>query len=253
MAMEFTTAASPPLLAPDQRLRLGVVVLATDLTIEADLAALMPAQAALHVSRVAYVNPTTPDNLRAMGPHLAASAGLILPGLPLAGLGFGCTSGSVVIGHDRIDAAFASVRPGVPVSTPARAAVAGLRHLGVQRVAILTPYLPETTAPVVAHFAAAGLEVVRALGLGLADDRDIARVDPAEIIAAARAADDARAEALFISCTALPVLALIPQIEAMLGKPVLSSNQALGWALLRGAGLHVNGPGQLFAAEPQPA
>jgi len=253
MTPEFTTAAAPPPLVPDDRVRLGLVVLATDLTVEADVAGLMPAGAALHVSRVAYANPTTPENLRAMGPHLAAAADLILPGLPLAGLGFGCTSGAVVIGHDRIDAALGAVRPGVPVTTPARGAVEGLRHLGVRRVALLTPYLPETTAPVVAHFAAAGLEVVRALGLGLADDREIARVAPDAIRAAARAADEPRAEALFVSCTALPVLGLIPEIEAALGKPVVSSNQALGWSMLRAAGLRAPGPGRLFATEPAPA
>ena len=253
MAPEFTTAVAPPPLVTDDSVRLGLVVLATDLTVEGDVAGLLPAGAALHVSRVAYANPTTPENLRAMGPHLAAAADLILPGLPLAALGFGCTSGAVVIGHDRIDAALGAVRPGVPVTTPARGAVEGLRRLGVRRVALLTPYLPETTAPVVAHFAEAGLEVVRALGLGLADDREIARVGPDAIRAAARAADDPRAEALFVSCTALPVLGMIPEIEAALGKPVVSSNQALGWAMLRAAGLPAAGPGRLFSSEPAPA
>lgn len=252
MTPELTTTVAPPPLVPDDRVRLGLVVLATDLTVEGDVAGLMPAGAALHVARVAYANPTTPENLRAMGLHLAAAADLVLPGLPLAALGFGCTSGAVVIGHERIDAALGAVRPGVPVATPARGAVEGLRHLGVRRVALLTPYLPETTAPVVAHFAAAGLEVVRALGFGLADDREIARVAPDAISAAAQAADHPRAEALFVSCTALPVLGLIPAIEAALGKPVLSSNQALGWAMLRAAGMNAPGPGQLFAA-PAPA
>ena len=253
MTPKLTTAAAPPPLDADDRVRLGLVVLATDLTIEADLAVLLPAGAALHVTRVAYANPTTPENLRAMAPHLAAAADLILPGLPLAALGFGCTSGAVVIGHDRIDAALGAVRPGVPVTTPARAAVAGLRHLGVRRLALFTPYLPETTAPVAVHFAEAGLEVVRAFGLGLADDREIARVAPDAILAAAREADDPRAEALFVSCTALPVLGMIPAIEAALGKPVISSNQALGWAMLRAAGLRAPGPGRLFAPEPAPA
>jgi len=95
MSAEFTTAEAPPALVPDRRARLGLLVLATDLTVEEDVARLMPPEAGLHVSRVAYANPTTPGNLRAMAPHLAAAADLILPGLPLAGLGFGCTSGSV--------------------------------------------------------------------------------------------------------------------------------------------------------------
>ena len=37
------------------------------------------------------------------------------------------------------------------------------------------------------------------------------------------------ADALFISCTALPVLNIIDRLEKKLNKPVLSSNQALIW------------------------
>lgn len=250
---QFTTTSSPPALSPDQTLRLGAVVLATDLTIEGDLAGLMPQGAALHVARIAFDNPTTPENLRAMAPRLTAAADLILPGLPLAALGFGCTSGGAVIGDAAIAQAVGRVRPGVPVCAPAQAAVRGFEHLGARRIAVLTPYLPQTTAPVLDYFTAAGLEVVHALGLGLADDRQIARVAPQAILAAARQADAPGAEALFISCTALPVLALIPQIEAALGKPVLSANQALGWAMLRAAGVAASGPGQLFRTQAAPA
>ena len=245
---DFTTATTAPALVPDRILRLGAVVLATDLTIEGDLAALMPPGAALHISRIPYANPTTPENLRAMAPHLAAAVDLILPGLPLAALGFGCTSGGVMIGDAQVAATVASVRPGVPVCAPAQAAVQGLAHLGARRIAVLTPYVAQTTGPVLDYFTAAGLEVVRAHGLGMDDDRKIARLSPDAIIQAALQADDPQAQALFVSCTATPVLPLIPQIEALLGKPVLSSNQALGWAMLRAAGLSTQGPGRLFTA-----
>ena len=243
---QFTTATTAPRLLADRVRRLGAVVLATDLTIEGDLAALMPPDAALHVTRIPYANPTTPENLRAMAPHLAVAADLILPGMPLAAIGFGCTSGGVVIGDAQVAASVARARPGVPVSAPAQAAVQGLSHLGVRRIALLTPYLAETTAPVLDYFLAAGFAVTRAFGLGMADDREIARLAPDTIIAAARQADDPGAEAMFVSCTATPVLQLIPQLEALLGKPVLSSNQALGWAMLRAAGLPARGPGRLF-------
>lgn len=250
---EFTTLTPPPDLAPDRTIRLGAVVLATDPTIESDLNSMLPDGVALHVTRIAFANPTTPENLRAMAPRLMAAADLILPGVPLTALGFGCTSGGVVIGDDRVAASVGQVRPGVPVCTPAQAAVQGLRQLGVRRIAVLTPYLALTTAPVLAYFEAAGLEVVRALGLGLADDREIARIAPAAILDAARAADDARADALFVSCTALPVQAMIPRIEAMIDKPALCANQALGWALLRAAGLTAPGIGRLFTENPAPA
>lgn len=245
----ITTAATPPAVPDDTVLRLGLVVLSTDLTIEGDIIGLMPQGTSAHVSRVAFANPTTPENLAAMAPHLGASADLILPGLALGAIGFGCTSGSVVMGDDTVRGAIGAVRPGVPVVTPAAAAVDGFRALGVARIALLTPYLAQTTAPVAAYFAAAGLEVVRCHGLGMADDRDIARVTAGDILAAVQAADDPAAQAVFVSCTALPVLGLIPQIEAALGKPVLSSNQALGWGMLRAAGRSTDGPGRLFSVD----
>lgn len=227
-------------------LRLGLVALATDLTIEHDLHSLMPGGARLHVSRVAYANPTTPENLRTMAPHVAGAADLILPGITLAAIGFGCTSGAVAIGDAALAATIATVRPGIPLLTPPMAAVHGFRALGLRRLSLMTPYLPQTTAPMAAYFREAGFDLMRVEGLGLADDRDIARLPAATILEAARAADDPRAEAMFLPCTALPALPLIERIEAMLGKPVISANQALAWAMLRAAGLSGSGPGALF-------
>lgn len=246
MQHTFTTAETPPVLVPDTLVRLGTIVLATDLTLERDLTALMPQNVALHVTRIGFKNPTTPENLRAMTPDLAHAADLLLPGLALGAIGFGCTSGGVVIGDAQIAQAIGTMRPGVPVTAPAQAAIAGLVALGARKISILTPYLAQTSAPVLDYFRAAGLEVVRAYGLGLADDRDIARIAPDAIRQAVRQADHPQADALFVSCTAMPVLQMIPELEAQLGKPVLTSNQALGWHMLRLAGIAPQGPGQLF-------
>lgn len=242
------TQGPPPALAADPTIRFGLVALATDLTMEADLHALLPPQARLHVTRVAFANPTTPENLRAMAPRLAEAAALIAPGIPLAAICFGCTSGSAVIGNDVIARALGAVRPGVPAVTPTSALVDAARALGVRRIAVLTPYLPATTTPLIDCFGMAGIEVVAARCLGLADDRDMARIVDREVVAAAVAADAPAAEALFLSCTALPALGLVDEIEAQIGKPVLTSNQVCAWAMLRAARLAPARPvGRLFA------
>jgi maleate isomerase len=242
----FTTAETPPALVPDTLVRLGAIILATDLTLERDLTALMPDHVALHVTRIGFKNPTTPENLRAMTPDLSRAADLILPGLPLGAIGFGCTSGGIVIGDAQVAQAIGTVRPGVPVTAPAQAAIAGMTQLGARRISVLTPYLAQTSAPVLDYFRAAGLDVLRAHSLGLADDRDIARIAPEAIRQAVLQADHPQADALFVSCTAMPVLRMIPELEAMLGKPVLTSNQAMGWHMLRLAGIASQGPGRLF-------
>lgn len=228
--------------------RLGLVALSTDLTFERDAAKVVPQdRGALHVSRIAFANPTTPANLRAMAPRLSDAADLLVPGVELAAICFGCTSASVTIGDAVVDEAFGRVRPGVPVVTPARAAVAAFGALGMRRIALLTPYLVETTGPVQAYFTAAGLDVVRTSCLDMADDREIARISGRTIQDTAAQADSPDAEAIFISCTAMPALGLIARIEDALGKPVVTSNQASLWQMLTLSGLDLpKGFGQLF-------
>ncbi len=227
--------ASLPIALDDRAIakRVGLVVLATDHTTEVDFARLVAGdRVGVYAARIAYANPTTPENLRRMQPRLAEGAALILPDEPLDALCFSCTSASVVIGDEAVRAALQTAKPGVPVVTPPAAAVAGLRRLGARRISILTPYMVETTAPMAAYFAAAGFAVASTTCLGLADDREMARITPATLAAAARAALAADADALFVSCTALRSAALVPALEAALGRPVVTSNLATAWQCL---------------------
>lgn len=229
--------------------RLGIIVLATDLTSERDAAHLVPPEgAAVHVARIPFQNPSTPANLARMAPDLTGAADLILPDVPLSAVAFCCTAASVEIGDGAIRHAVHAVRPGVPVVTPPDAAVAGFAALGVTRIALVTPYLVETTIPMARYFSRRGLDLVSAQCLGIADDRDIARVSEETIIEAAVAADRPEAEGVFLSCTALPAVGVIAAIEARLGKPVISSNQAFIWQLLRHAQVAApaHAPGRLF-------
>ncbi|MGP9805272.1 maleate cis-trans isomerase family protein [Paracoccus sp. NSM] len=224
--------------------RFGLVALATDLTIEGDAARLMPQGTRLHVTRIAFDNPTTRENLLATGPRLRAAVDLLVPGVALKGIGFGCTSASAVLG-DRIGPLTGDR---APVTTPAGAALRGFRVLGVSRVALMTPYLAATTDLVGDHFQASGIEVLRRSSMGHEDDRDMAMLGAAEIVEMAEASDHPDAQALFLSCTALPALDLIDVLEARLGKPVLTANQALFWAMLDEARIPATGPGTLFGA-----
>lgn len=226
----------------DNLKRFGLIALATDLTIEGDAARLLPASCRLHVTRIAFENPTTRANLLKTGPHLRTAADLILPGVELEGIGFGCTSASAVLGARVQD----SIGHRGPVSTPAGAALRGFRALGISRIALMTPYLPVTADLVGDYFQAEGLQVVRRHSMGFEDDRDMARLSDSEVMDFALESDDPEAEALFLSCTALPAVPLIDRIESRLGKPVLSANLALFWAMLDIANIPAQGPGELF-------
>ena len=217
--------------------RIGLVLLATDHTSERDFARLVtPTGIAVHASRIAYENPTTPRNLHEMQPRLEEGAALILPGEMLDAICYSCTAASVVIGDDEVEAAISRAKPGAAVVTPPAAARAGLRALGVRRISILTPYTIETSTPMVAYFARHGFEVAGLTCFGLEDDRVMARVAPQAIVAAARGAMAPDAEALFISCTALRAAEVAARIEAEIGRPVVTSNLASAWMCLSLAG-----------------
>ncbi|MDP2120432.1 MAG: aspartate/glutamate racemase family protein [Hoeflea sp.] len=231
--------------------RFGLIALATDMTSERDLYRQLPQDhVAIHVTRVAYENPTTPDNLRRMTPRLTDAAALLAPLAPLKAICYSCTAASVVIGDAEVTDAIRRAAGPVPVVTPTAAARMAFRALGARRLAILTPYTVATSQPMAEYFAGHGLEIANFECLDLDDDRDMARVSDATIIDAALAADRPDAEAFFLSCTGLPAINVIAEIERRTGKPVVTSNQASAWAMARLGGFGDHAPaefGRLFA------
>lgn len=216
--------------------RIGLVALATDMTTEVDFARLLvPRGIAFHTARIPFANPVTPETLAAMAPNVSAAAGLILPGETLDAVVYSCTSASVVIGDDRVRVAITAGRPGVRAITPISAGFAALRALGARRISLLTPYLPETTAPMAALFADA-FDLAAVTCMGVSDDRAMARIDARTLAAQALAAVAPGSDALFIACTALRAAENIAEIEAAAGVPVVPANLATAWAVLRACG-----------------
>jgi len=232
--------------------RVGLVALSTDHMIEVDFARLLPHDdVGLYVSRVEFINPVTVENLRRMEPDIAAAAALILPGEDLDALCYGCTAASATIGDDGIDAALDRGKPGTATTNPARAALAAMRALNVTKLSLLTPYPAAASLKVATYFDHKGVHIVSHHCLGISHDGDIARVHREALIEAAVNACHPEAEAIFLSCTALPAVAVIPDLEDRLGRPVISSNQASAWMALRLAGCSASPPagGRLFTLD----
>ena len=230
------------------RWRVGLIALATDHTSERDFAAMRPSDdLAVYVNRVPFANPATKDNLMAMRPLLTEAAELILPGEPLDAIAYSCTSASAIIGDAAVRDAIQAAKPQVPVITPTSASFAAFKALDARKVSVLTPYTEAVTEALVRYFESGGLEILNASCFGLADDREMARVLPDSIVAAAGEVCHPQAEALFISCTAVRAVAVAQVIEDRLGIPVVTSNQAMFWQTIRQAGcaLSVSGFGRL--------
>lgn len=233
--LDLTLASRAPKL-DDRPLdkRVGLIILATDHTTEVDFQRMVASdRIGVYATRIPYANPVTPENLRAMQPSLTVGAALILPDEPLDVVMYSCTSASVVIGDATVEAAIKDAKPTAIVVTPTAAAVSGLKALGAKRISVLTPYTLETSRPMADYFIAFGFDIARFTCLGLTDDREMARISPAEIVAFAKEATAPDCDALFISCTAVRAAGVAAEIEAAIGKPVVASNLATAWACLR--------------------
>ena len=106
------------------RARIGLVVLSSDHTVEYEfhrIAQRLPG-VAVYGARIRNSPKITPESLAAMEGLIAQTADLILPGMPLDAVGYGCTSASMVIGEERVSeqrtAGFTSEKVRAPVPVP---------------------------------------------------------------------------------------------------------------------------------------
>ena len=221
---------------PEIRHRLGLIALSTDITIEADFHRLLPDGAMFHTARVIQTNPTTIENLRTMGPQLAAAAASLVEGHPLDAIAYGCTSATVAMGYGEVAARIGAGRPGLPVTTPITAALKAFELFKVRKISMLTPYIDDVNQPMLRFLEEAGISVPNIAAFGLTSDIDMCQVSPDAIRRAAIASCDNEADAFFVSCTALRAVEVIESLEADLARPVFSSNQCLFWDALRFSG-----------------
>ncbi|MDX1541138.1 MAG: Asp/Glu racemase [Geminicoccaceae bacterium] len=227
-----------------ERASIGVIVLATDQTLEHEFRVLLKVPGvAFYESRISNENAITRENLQAMEGRIGAAAGLILPGVPLDVVAFGCTSASMVIGEERVFELIKEARPEVACTTPITAALAGLRAMRARRIALLTPYRADINHFIREYIEARGFEVPVMGSFNEEDDRRAARIDlPSIRQAGVDLLQRPGVDALFVSCTSLRLAEVIGEIEAETGKPATSSNHALAWHCLRLAGIDDRSP-----------
>jgi maleate isomerase len=232
------------------RAAIGLIVLATDQTIEHEFRQMLAIPGvAFYETRIrnaAEINPTT---LAEMEKGMAGATGLILPGCRLDVVAYGCTSGTVVIGEERVFERIREARPEIACTTPITAAIAGLKALGARRIALLTPYIEAVNQMLRRFIEARGIAVPVMGSFNHENDVEVARISPDSIREAARQLVAAGAiDAVFVSCTSLRIAAIAEALEGEIGVPVTSSNHALAWHCLQLAGFRdpLPGYGSLF-------
>lgn len=233
------------------RARIGLIVLATDYTIEHEWRRIMTdlTGVALYESRILNDAQITPETLRAMEPRIAAATEVILPGADFDVIAYGCTSASMAIGEEKVFERIREVRPNVECTTPITAAFAAFRALSARRIGVLTPYRADVNRIVADYIRARGFAVPVFGSFNEENDNLVARISPKSIKDGILAIKKrAEIDAVFVSCTSIRLAEAAVEIEKEIGLPVTSSNHAMAWHALRLANVEDQLPqwGKLF-------
>ena len=238
-----------PLFVKKQNPRVGLIALATDFMIERDFIKIIKDKNIdFFVNRIECFNPLTKENLIKMSKKVTEVTNNILPNENIDCIVYGCTSGTIAAGYETIEKKVKAAKPNAKLTTPSKAVIKALKKFNVNKLSIFTPYCKKLNDEIINFFSKKGFEITSNVYLDIAADYEIGKVDEEFLFNVLSKIDMKDADALFVSCTALPVLNMIDRLEKKLDKPVFSSNQALIWDSLECVGKNndIKGFGKLF-------
>ncbi len=235
-----------------QRAKIGVIVPPTNTTNEAEWQAMTPADVSIHVARMPLHTDTTSDAGKAALYKDIEKYALDLAQADVDVIVYGCTAGSMVSPVSSLPEHIGTITSTKALTT-AQAIVDALKALGVQKLAVATPYFEAMNQHEKVFLEENGYSILSIAGLGYGANgkdefRNIARIRPEQVIELAKQVYCADAEALLISCTDLVSLPVISILEKELDIPVISSNSATFWRALRMASVNdaVESGGRLY-------
>jgi maleate isomerase len=216
--------------------RVGLVIPSLNVVVEDDLRRELPSNVGFHIGRVRLARSggrVTPAALLDAGRDAVAQSTLLADaGVDV--IAFNCTGASLAdgpAGADRLRAEIAAAT-GTPATTTILAVVRALRAGGLRRIVHICPFTPEFSTDEAAFLRAAGFEIVASSGLNFTDARVAARLSPDEIADIAARLDDPAADGLFLACANVRAMEATAGLQRRLGKPVVTSNQAVIWDVL---------------------
>ena len=157
-------------------------------------------------------------------------------GLPLSAIAFACSASSYLIGLEREDSLAKQV--GMPVLWAAATIREELSRRGARRLAVVSPYPDAIHQAGLAYWSSAGFVTIfdERVEIGSDDTRSIYALAGSEAQAAVIRAREAAPDAILLSGTGMPTLALLDP-QGM--PPIISSNHCLAQAMMRNQGIHL--------------
>ena len=229
--------------------RIGLITLGSDFRIEKDFNnVIYGREIDLYVNRIHCYNPLTNETLVKMADDITDVTKDILPDQKIDCVAYGCTSGTIAAGYDIIKSKINLAKPNAKVTTPITSTIKALKKLNIKKISIFTPYTKTINDSVINYFKKENISVNSLTYFDIASDLDIGKVDENYLFEVLSKIDLEDSDALFVSCTALPVLSIIDKLEKKMKKIILSSNQTLIWDALNLVGNKkpVLGYGKIF-------
>ncbi|MBC8240491.1 MAG: aspartate/glutamate racemase family protein [Alphaproteobacteria bacterium] len=228
----------------------GVIVLQSDETLEAEFRGLFDRPGlVLYHARIPSAAEVTAETLKQMEAELPRAASLLPNAGQLDVVGYACTSGATIIGTDKVAASIRTQHPNAAITDPISAVMAACDHLGIKNIGFVTPYVAEVSKAMRGLLEQNDLAIAEFGSFERSEEAVVARISSQSVLDAICAVGrGGGVDAVFVSCTNLRTFDIIDKAEALIGKPVISSNQALAWHMFKLARLPVlpDGPGRLF-------
>ena len=235
------------------RARLGVLVPSGILAIEPDFGLMTPEGVSCHFHRFHFkggsTNEEVVERLKRAEDYIGDAAELITHARPavvaMTGTGVSFIGGH---GYDQKLIKKMQERNGnLPTTTTSTSAIDALNTMGIKKVSIAMPYVEPVSRTVVKFVEDHGIEVLNAKWLNLGG-MDIAQVSRETLYHLVWEVNEPESEAIFISCVNLHAVEIIDELETDLQKPVVTSNQATMWNMLRMAHIkdRIEGYGRLL-------
>jgi maleate isomerase len=235
------------------RHRLGIVLPANNSVVEPELWPRLPADVALYVSRMLVRGDLTAQAIEAM----EAQAARAVDELAATGVDLICYADMVTTfimreGWNSERAEAIARTTGVPCISAWTAMERALAVMGARRLCIGSPYPAAIHPRAVAYFRKCGFDVVADATLDVTAVRDVPQVSRDAVAALVASIARPEADAIVLLATDLPTFDAIELIETRTGRPLLSCNQAILWAMLgeRGVRIEGSGLGRLFQHRP---
>jgi len=233
-----------------EAVRLGIVVPSVNIVVEEWYPRVVPDRVSVHFARMLIAGGSAPEKIIAMDRQDGRRAIEQIASCRPHAVAYGCTASSIVQGHAFDERLRGELRhiAGVPATTAADSIFAACRALGLRRVTAISPYTEAVDAAEHRFFAEGGIEAIAGAHLDITEGFRLAEPEPAAILDLALGTWDPQSDGLIAACLNFRSHPIIEALEARIGKPVITSTQAVLWRLLRLAGVEtpIHGFGRLL-------